>query len=111
MSLPPALPLNDPARLAALHRLGLLDSEAEEAFDRLTRLVRQFLEVPTSVVTLIDERRQFFKAASGLTGGLAAERGSPLSHSFCQHVVAKGEALVVDHAPRHPVVGDNPAIG
>jgi PAS domain S-box-containing protein len=106
----PVIALHDPTRLAALHRLGLLDSDAEEAFDRLTRLVRQLLDVPSSAITLVDDRRQFFKSASGLTGRLAAERGSPLSHSFCQHVVTRGEALVVGHAPGHPVVGDNPGI-
>ncbi len=102
--------LSDPARLASLRRLGLLDTEAEEAFDRLTRLASHFLGVPSSVVNLLDDQRQFFKSATGLSGPLAVQRGSPLSHAFCKHVVASGAAMVVNDAPHHPVVGDNPAV-
>ncbi len=45
--------LRDKARLAALWRTGLLDTPAEEVFDRLTRLVRRMLGVPIALVSLV----------------------------------------------------------
>jgi len=102
--------LGDPARLAALRRLNLLDSAPEAGFDRITRLARQFLDAPVALVSLVEDKRQFFKAASGL-GGVAGEtRQTPLTHSFCQHVVISGQPLVVADAREHLLLRDNLAI-
>ncbi len=54
--------LVDPGRLAALRLTNLLDTPAEEAFDRLARLAARVLDVPIVLVSLVDEDRQFFKA-------------------------------------------------
>lgn len=102
--------LHDPARLAALHQSGLLDSAPEARFDRLTRLAARVLHAPIALLTLVDTERQFFKSFCGLDEPLATERQTPLSHSFCQHVVQRAEPLIVDRAREHPVVRDNPAI-
>jgi PAS domain S-box-containing protein len=102
--------LNDPSRLAALRNLDLLDSPAEPGFDRLTRLVRKFLAVPVSVFSLVDDQRQFFKAASGLEGWAAETRETKLTHSFCQHVVTSGTLLIVDDARKHPLLSENRAV-
>src|SRR5919108_2857095 len=67
------------ARLAALHRTGLLDTPAEEAFDRLTRLAARLLGAPVALVSLVDEDRQFFKSAVGLPEPWASARSAPLS--------------------------------
>jgi GAF domain-containing protein len=53
-------------RLDALRRYGILDSEREAAFDRITSLAADLLEVPISLITLVDEDRQWFKSAHGL---------------------------------------------
>ncbi|HVF32981.1 MAG TPA: SpoIIE family protein phosphatase [Acidimicrobiales bacterium] len=98
-------PLGDPARLAALSRTGLLDSEPSEGFDRLTRLATKVLHAPVSLVSLVDDRRQFFKSAIGLP-----VRETPLTHSFCQHVVRSGEAFVVADARADDRVTGNLAI-
>lgn len=105
-----APPLHDPARLAALARTGLLDSPPEAAFDRLTRLAARFLGVPTVLVSLVTGDRQFFKSTVGLPEPWATERQTPLSHSFCQHVVATGRPLRVENAPDHPLVCENCAV-
>jgi two-component sensor histidine kinase len=102
--------LRNPERLAALAETGLPDSEAEEAFDRLTRMVTRLLEVPVSLVSLVDDRRQFFKSLQGLRGWAAAKRETPLSHSFCQHVVIQQKPLIVTDAERDPRVRENLAI-
>ena len=100
----------DADRLRALRRTGLLDTPAEDAFDRPARLAAKVLHAPVALVSLIDEDRQFFKSCLGLPEPWAGQRETPLSHSFCQHAVAAGRALVVDDAREHPVLRDNPAI-
>ena len=99
--------LADPERLGALRRTGLVDTGPEPGFDRLTRLAARILRAPISLVSLVDDRRQFFKSAEGLEEGL---RETPLSHSFCQHVVRRGEPLVVEDATADPALADNLAI-
>jgi PAS domain S-box-containing protein len=97
-------------RLAALRASDLLDSESEEAFDRLTRLARHLLGVPVSLVSLVDADRQFFKSQQGLGEPWRSDRETPLSHSFCQHVVARRAPLIVGDARDHPLVRGNAAI-
>jgi GAF domain-containing protein len=105
--LPPADPA---ARLAALRATALLDTPAEQAFDRLTRLAARLIGVPTALVSLVDEDRQFFKSCVGLPEPWASVRETPLSHSFCQHAVALARPLVIEDARTHPLVRDNLAI-
>ena len=63
-----------------------------------------------ALVSLVDDDRQFFKSCLGLPQPWAAQRQTPLSHSFCQHVVESGRPLVISDAREHPVLRDNPAI-
>ena len=107
---PHPLPLAHPDRLAALHRLRLLDSEAEANFDRVSRLASHLLKAPVALLSLVDDHRQFFKSAVGLGGWAGEARETPLTHSFCQHVVTSGTNLVVEDARGHPLVCDNMAI-
>jgi GAF domain-containing protein len=88
----------------------LLDSPPEESFDRLTRLTSSVLNVPVAFVSLVDSDRQFFKSCIGLPEPWAAQRQTPLSHSFCRHVVESRRPLVVSDAREHPLLRNNPAI-
>jgi GAF domain-containing protein len=99
-----------PQRLAELHRTLLLDSPPEESFDRLTRLTATVLNVPVALVSLVDSDRQFFKSCLGLPQPWASQRETPLSHSFCQHVVESRRPLVVSDAREHPLLKNNLAI-
>ena len=99
-----------PERLTELHNTRLLDSPPEESFDRLTRLTATVLNVPVALVSLVDSDRQFFKSCLGLAQPWASERQTPLSHSFCRHVVESRRPLVVSDAREHPLLRDNPAI-
>jgi signal transduction histidine kinase len=102
--------LLDPSRLNALRRTALLDSAPEASFDRLTRLAVRLLCVPVALISLVDDRRQFFKSHAGLSEPWATKRQTPLSHSFCQHVVTSGDPLIVDDSRDHPLVRDNLAV-
>lgn len=102
--------LDDPLRLAALTRLQLLDGDEEVIFSRLARLAQRLVGSPMALITLVDHDRQFFMSAVGLPGPVAVARQTPLTHSFCRHVVTSGEALVIDDVLGHAIAGDNPAI-
>ncbi|MFC0005767.1 SpoIIE family protein phosphatase [Micromonospora siamensis] len=101
--------LSDPARLRSLAETGL-DNRADEAFDRFARLVSDLLEVPVALVSLVGRDRQFFPGAIGLPEPWAERRQTPLSHSFCQHVVDIEVPMVLPDARLYPRVRDNLAI-
>jgi len=97
-----------PERLAALRRSALLDTPPEEAFDRLTRLAARLTGAAIVRVTLIDAERQWFKSeACAVPSGVSE---TPLSHSYCRHVVELGRPLQVADAREHPLLAGNPAI-
>jgi GAF domain-containing protein len=102
--------LADPERLAALRAASLLDMPAAEDFDRVTRMAAELLDVPVVLVSLVDDERQFFLSCVGLGRPLSDERQTPLSHSFCQYVVAGEEPLVIADAREVPWLRDNGAI-
>ena len=97
-------------RLDALHATGLVDSDVSPSFDRLARLASHVLHAPVALVSLVDRDRQFFKSCIGMPEPWASERGSPLSHSFCQHAVASREPLIVTDSREHPGLRENLAI-
>jgi GAF domain-containing protein len=107
---PVAKAVADPGRLAAVARTRLLDSPSDQRFDSLTRVASQVLNAPVALVSIVDRDRQFFKSCLGLPEPWASKRGTPLSHSFCQHAVAARRPLIVDDAREHALLRDNPAI-
>ena len=82
----------------------------DEPFDRLARLAARILEVPTSLVTIVEEDRQRFPGQTGLPEPWATRRETPLSYSFCKHVVAAGAPVEIADAREDDRVRDNPAI-
>lgn len=103
-------PLHDAARLEALRRSGLLAPDQQEKYDRFARLAARLLGAPTALVSVVEPHRQFFASAVGLAEPWASRRETPLSHSFCQHVVTSRAPLVVQDARAHPLVADNAAV-
>ena len=101
----PAIPANEPERLAALRGLNILYTPSEERFDRITRLARQLLDIPTALISLVDEDRQWFKSAEGLD---ATE--TPRTVSFCGHAILNDYTLVVEDALLDPRFHDNPLV-
>ncbi|MCC7141635.1 MAG: response regulator [Candidatus Eisenbacteria bacterium] len=99
------VPPNEAARLAALRRLLVLDTPAEEEFDRLTHLAARIFDVPICLISLVDSDRQFIKSAVGLH-----VREAPRSTGFCPHAVAANASLVVEDACVDPRFADNPMV-
>ncbi len=102
--------LHDPARLTALDELGLLDTPADPALTRLTRLAAHSVEAPIALVAILAADRQFFPASLGLPEPWASRRETPLSHSFCQHALLSDAPLVVEDARVHPTFINHRAI-
>jgi PAS domain S-box-containing protein len=102
--------LADPERLAAVRQTNLLDTPAEDAFDRVARMATRLLDVPIALVPLIEDDRQFFKACVGLPEPWASARQTPLSHSLCQHVVVARQPLAIGDTDRDALARDNPLV-
>lgn len=102
--------VSDPDRLRALRDADLLDTPPEEGFDRLTRLASRLAAAPTALVSLVEDERQFFKSSVGLRSDLAEARETPLSHSYCKHVVDTGQPLTLDDARENELTRESPAI-
>lgn len=102
--------LRDRDRLLSLAETGLLEPPKIESLDRYARIATRALKVPISLVSLVGDDRQFFAGARGLDSPWQERRETPLSHSFCQHVVTQRSALVVDDARNDQRVCDNLAI-
>ncbi|MBN1379582.1 MAG: sensor domain-containing diguanylate cyclase [Gammaproteobacteria bacterium] len=101
----PNLPADEAARLATLAALNILDTDPEERFDRYTRLAKKIFKVPISLISLIDQDRQWFKARLGLE---ATE--TPREVSFCGHAILGDETFVIKDAKADKRFADNPLV-
>lgn len=101
----PPIPRDEDERLAALRRLALLDTEPDEAFERVARIARRLFEVRWSFVSLLDEERLWFKAHPG-----TEVSGAPRDLSFSGHAVAAEEPLIVEDARLDERFFDNPLV-
>jgi diguanylate cyclase (GGDEF)-like protein len=102
---PPPLPADEPARLAELRALDVLDTPAEERFDRITRLAKRLFDVPMVAVSLVDERRQWFKSSVGL-----AMSQTPREDAFCGHAILGDGMMEVPDAAVDERFHDNPLV-
>jgi diguanylate cyclase (GGDEF)-like protein len=96
---------DEPARIAALQRLDVLDTAVEEPFEKIVTLVRTVLAVPMATVTLVDRDRQWFKAKRGLDADQ-----TPRSVSFCTHTIQQREPLIVEDADLDPRFAGSPLV-
>lgn len=101
----PAPHPQEPKRLAALRALNLVDTPIEERFERLTRTARQLLKMPIAALTLVDEKRQWFKSIQGLP---VSETSRDIS--FCGHAVLGRETFIVPDARKDARFADNPLV-
>ncbi len=98
-------PENEKERLDELRSLGLLDSQPTERFHRITRLTQRLLNVPSAVITLVDEDRNWYLSRQGLDN-----TGSSRDDSFCAHTILGSDILEVSDATRDERFFDNPFV-
>lgn len=102
----PPLPDDEAERVAALERLGILDTPPEERFDRHTRIAAALFRVPIALVSLVDADRQWFKSCFG-TDVCESSRET----SFCAHAIASDtDMLIVPDALHDERFRDNPLV-
>ncbi len=89
-------------RLMTLRSYSILDTPPEIEFDRLVKLAAQLCRTPIAAISLVDEKRQWFKAALGLP-----VRENPISMSFCKHAILQDDYFEVRDAQRDPRFVDN----
>ena len=103
--LEPCIPEDEGLRLATLRNLNILDTTADERFDRLTRIAQRLFEIPIVAVSLIDEDRQWFKSSIGLD-----VEEMPRNTSFCGHTILQDEIFVIEDALKDFRFADNPVV-
>ncbi len=100
------LPADEEQRLRALQECDVLDTPPEASFDDITRMAARLLGAPISLVSLVDETRQWFKSHHGL-----AVAHTPRAIAFCAHAILQGEGVFeVADARADPRFADNPLV-
>jgi len=99
------LSVNESERLATLYNYGVLDTDFEERFDRLTRIAGAVFGTPIVLISLIDKDRQWFKSALGLN-----VRETARDISFCTHAIKGTEVFIVKDAQEDSRFKQNPLV-
>eukprot|EP00899_Mesostigma_viride_P009790 jgi/Mesvir1/18812/Mv04305-RA.1 len=92
-------------RLATLRALNVLDTERESRYDLITSLASQVFNTNYSMVSLIDNDRQWFKSVVG-----TEDRETPRDVAFCAHVVLQDDVFVVNDATKDERFADSPLV-
>ncbi len=79
---------NEIIRLQTLKEYKILDTLPEEMFDDITSLASTICEMPISLISLIDEDRQFFKSHHGIE-----LNETPIELSVCKHAIESDEDM------------------
>ncbi len=99
------MPEDETARLQALRRYAILDTMAEQEFDDATALASYICGTPISLISLVDQNRQWFKSKVGLDVSETSR-----AESFCAHTLTEPRVLVVEDALRDPRFAENPLV-
>jgi diguanylate cyclase (GGDEF)-like protein len=101
----PRIPQDETQRLRTLQSLQILDTPADERFDQITRMARRLFDVPIALVSLVDEKRQWFKSRQGLD-----VTETPRELSFCGHAILDDALFIVEDATQDERFHDNPLV-
>ena len=99
------LPPDERARVEALRKFKILDTEPEAVYDDVARLAAYVCQTPTALITFVDEGRQWFKSRVGF-----GPRETPRDVSFCAHAILQPGPLVVTDALDDERFRDNPFV-
>lgn len=98
-------PRNEAKRLKVLWQYDVLDTVPEEIFDDLTELAAYICEAPISLISLVDEDRQWFKARIGVTA-----RETSRDVSFCAHAILSDGLFIVPDTKKDERFRNNPLV-
>lgn len=96
---------NEELRLKSLRRLEVLDSLPEQEFDDIVSLISEVCEVPIALISLVDEKRQWFKSKFGLD-----VTETPRELAFCAHAIVNEDVFIVQDAQKDKRFQDNPLV-
>ena len=99
-------PENEIERMRALLSFGILDTPAEEDYDNIVKLASEICGIPISLISFIDDERQWYKATHGVEIDVV-----PRDIAFCSHAILSArEALVVNDMSKDPRFSENPMV-
>ena len=99
------IPANEQERVKALLNYQILDTFSEAEFDNITELMANICKVPTALISLIDDKRQWFKSAVGFE-----DTEIPREISFCQYTIMGQEILEIPDAQLNSIFSENPFV-
>lgn len=98
-------PITDQARVAALQKYAILDTEPEQAFDDLTLLASYVCKTPIALISLVDEDRQWFKSRVGMSVSQTSRQVA-----FCSTAIQQSDVLVVPDTLQDERFRNNPLV-
>ena len=99
------IPKDEIKRLNVLWQYDVLDTVPEDVFDDLANLAAHICEAPVALISLIDEKRQWFKSRVGIS-----VKETSRDVSFCAHAILQDGLLTVSDASKDPRFSDNPLV-
>ena len=104
--MPIPLPVNEDGRLLELESYNIMDSLPEADYDDITKLASQICRTDISLISLLDDKRQWFKSATGLQ-----VKETPKEYAFCAHAIVNPlETLIVPDSRQDSRFAGNPLV-
>lgn len=99
------IPENETQRLELLKSLNVLDNDPSDELNEIVALASEWFSTPIALVSLLDEKRQWFMANQG-----AEVSETPREVAFCNHTVVSDDCFIVEDALESPLLADNPLV-